>query len=152
MRGRGGRWPRPRSAPWHETLDGLREGFYDGAIDRAIAALYEELPIPDVYAAESLGERKGANFLRVLQSFADVASAGVVPLREWLDDVATRLVGRDDESESAIADETTDAVRVMSVHASKGLEFDGVFVPRLDWTRGGAASGTFAQETDAGGW
>ena len=133
------------------TLDGLREGFYDGAIDRAIAALYEELPIPDVYAAESLGERKVANFLRVLQSFADVASAGVVPLREWLYDVATRLVGRDDESESAIADETTDAVRVMSVHASKGLEFDGVFVPRLDWTRGGAASGTFAQETDAGG-
>lgn len=132
------------------TLEALRERFYDGAIDEALEALQEELPIPEVYAAEYLGERKVANFQRVVQSFADVASAGVVPLREWLDDVATRLVGRDDESESAIADETTDAVRVMSVHASKGLEFDVVFVPRLDWSRGGAQGSTLALEGDGG--
>ena len=36
-----------------------------------------------------------------------------------------------DEGESPLADETVDAVRILSVHKAKGLEFDVVVVPDL---------------------
>ena len=136
------------------TLKGLRGGLLDGPIDLWLESLLDQLPLLDLYAATWLGERKAANLSRVLRGFVEAATDGAVPLREWLEEVATRLVGRQEESESALADETTDAVRVMSIHASKGLQFDHVFVPRLDWRRrsgAGHTDGAEATSTD-GGW
>ncbi|MFT7626235.1 MAG: ATP-dependent helicase/nuclease subunit A, partial [Myxococcota bacterium] len=135
-----------------QTLEGLRVGLLDGPIDLWLEELLTRLPIPDLHATQYLGERKAANVLRVLESFCEAAVLGAVPLREWLEDVAQRLVGRQDESESALADETTDAVRVMSIHASKGLQFAHVFVPRLDWRKGGGANDEISLQQTPAGW
>ena len=122
------------------VLDELRGELLDGPVDRWLESLLHRLPLQALHASRYLGERKSANLLRVLRGFRDAAVSGAVPLGEWLEEVAQHLVGRHEESESALADDTTDAVRVMSIHASKGLQFDHVFVPRLDWHKSGGAA------------
>ena len=141
-----------RLATLVKTLSDLREALLTGPVDLWLEQVVERLPVPDVYASEYLGERKSANFLTVLSGFCDAAMEGSMPLQEWIDNVAGNLVGAQDESESALADETTDAVRIMSIHGSKGLQFDHVFVPRLDWQRSGGLSDEVSLTRGPSGW
>jgi len=141
-----------RVAVLARTIDELRTQLFDGPIDLWLETLMTRLPIPELHATEYLGERKSANLLRLLRGFCDAAVEGSVPLFEWLSVAASKLVGSRDESESALADETTDAVRIMSIHASKGLQFDHVFVPRLDWRKSGGDRDRISATLTAAGW
>ena len=140
-----------RAADLCGVLAELRGRLLDGPVDGLAETILERVPIPDLHACGYLGERKAANLLVVIRGFCDAAEDGDTPLGEWLDEVAEHLSGATVESESALADETTDAVRVMSIHGSKGLQFEHVLVPRLDWRRpGGAGDGTEVADTGRG--
>ncbi|HIA03418.1 MAG TPA: hypothetical protein EYN66_16170 [Myxococcales bacterium] len=114
-------------------LETLRQSLTQQAVSRWSEQLYSTIPITALYASQYLGERKAANFERVIQGFCQTLMAGVQPINEWLYDAQQRVMGGVEESESALADDTTDAVRIMSIHSSKGLEWEHVFVTRLDW-------------------
>lgn len=116
-----------------DVLDSLRESLATEPLHRWSERIHEQLPLWELYGTQYLGERKAANLQRVLRRFIQTALSGAMPLGQWLADEAEKLVGSREETESALADETTDAVRILSVHAAKGLQFDHVFVPRLDW-------------------
>jgi ATP-dependent helicase/nuclease subunit A len=130
----------------------LGHALIDQPIDIWPHRLLSTFPIRELYAAQYLGERKTANVLRVIHSFCDTLMSGVQPINEWLSDAAARLMGGVEQSESALADETTDAVRVMSIHASKGLEFEHVFVTRLDWNSSGPPSDKPYVKAGPDGW
>jgi ATP-dependent helicase/nuclease subunit A len=116
-----------------DVLDSLRESLATEPLHRWSERIHEQLPLWELYGTQYLGERKTANLQRVLRRFIQTALSGAMPLGEWLAEEAEKLVGAREETESALADETTDAVRILSIHAAKGLQFDHVFVPRLDW-------------------
>jgi len=134
------------------TIEGLREGFLRGPLDEWLELLHGELPLWELYGSQYLGERKVANIHRVLCGFVEMAIRGETSLADWLENEAQNLVGARNETESALSDDTTDAVRILSIHKSKGLQFDHVFVPRLDWTAGNTQHDNVGLIRRPGGW
>jgi ATP-dependent helicase/nuclease subunit A len=53
-------------------------------------------------------------------------------VRQFVDEISRRR-GDPDEMEPSLVDEANDAVRILTVHAAKGLEFDTVILPDLEF-------------------
>jgi ATP-dependent helicase/nuclease subunit A len=82
--------------------------------------------LDEVLSALPRGEQRVAN-LRKLLAIADRHNDARA-FRKWLDDAAEQELS---ESEAATFSEDDDAVRLLTVHASKGLDFPIVFVPEI---------------------
>lgn len=82
--------------------------------------------LDEVLAALPRGEQRVAN-LRKLLAIADRHNDARA-FRKWLDDASEQELS---ESEAATFSEDDDAVRLLTVHASKGLDFPIVFVPEI---------------------
>ncbi len=87
-----------------------------------------------VILAGSHGEQAYVNLRKFQEKVAELEQAGLTDLQSFLDYLAeiTRTSGR--ESEAQLTTEGEDAVKLLTVHASKGLEFPVVFV--VDGYRG----------------
>jgi ATP-dependent helicase/nuclease subunit A len=113
------------------TLAGLREDAprlgLEELIDRAITALGYDL------AALMLsgGPRRLANVRKLMRMARQYESAEGRDLRGFLDFVEESAGGSDREGEAATEAEEHEGVRVMTVHAAKGLEFPVVAVADL---------------------
>jgi ATP-dependent helicase/nuclease subunit A len=82
--------------------------------------------LEEVLAGLPRGEQRVAN-LRKLLAIAD-RHTDARAFRSWLDDASEQELA---ESEAATFSESDDAVRLLTVHASKGLDFPIVFVPEI---------------------
>ena len=80
----------------------------------------------EVLASLPRGQQRVAN-LRKLLAVADRHNDARA-FRKWLDDASEQELA---ESEAATFSEDDDAVRLLTVHASKGLDFPIVFVPEI---------------------
>lgn len=80
----------------------------------------------EVLSALPRGEQRVAN-VRKLLAIADRHNDARA-FRKWLDDASEQELA---ESEAATFSEDDDAVRLLTVHASKGLDFPIVFVPEI---------------------
>jgi ATP-dependent helicase/nuclease subunit A len=80
----------------------------------------------EVLAALPRGQQRVAN-VRKLLAVADRHNDARA-FRKWLDDASEQELA---ESEAATFSEDDDAVRLLTVHASKGLDFPIVFVPEI---------------------
>jgi ATP-dependent helicase/nuclease subunit A len=97
----------------------------------AITLIFERLPILELAAASLHGEQAVAN-LRKVRDMADaVVDRPYLTLTGFVDLMMTRLSEQPDEAESALAEESLDAVRVLTIHKAKGLEFPVVILPGL---------------------
>jgi len=82
--------------------------------------------LEEVLAGLPRGEQRVAN-VRKLLAIAD-RHVDARAFRTWLDEAAEQELS---ESEAATFSEEDDAVRLLTVHASKGLDFPVVFVPEI---------------------
>ena len=82
--------------------------------------------LDEVLAGLPRGEQRVAN-LRKLLAIADRHNDARA-FRKWLDDASEQELS---ESEAATFSQDDDAVRLLTVHASKGLDFPIVFVPEI---------------------
>jgi ATP-dependent exoDNAse (exonuclease V) beta subunit len=82
-------------------------------------------------ASTELGVQRLANMRQLVALAAEARQVGIGDCARFLEYVDAqrrfRKVG-----EASIADEATGAIRLMSIHASKGLEFDHVFFVKSD--------------------
>ncbi len=91
--------------------------------------------IASVYGAAADGERslRHVEHVRAIAFDYDQKLGGSV--RQFVDEIARRRHDPD-EMEPSLIDEAQNAVRILTVHAAKGLEFDTVILPDLDFPIG----------------
>ena len=77
------------------------------------------------------GLRRTANLLKLVRLAAEFEAHEGRDLRGFLDQASDRAALSDREAEAAVAAEDHAGVRIMTVHAAKGLEFDCVAVADL---------------------
>jgi len=94
--------------------------------------LVEELDYPAFLAVEDRSGRKSANLRKFIITARGLDEAGV-SLRDLIR--MLNNVGLDDEEQASIESEDTDAVKVMTVHKAKGLEFPVVIVGDTSWSQ-----------------
>jgi ATP-dependent helicase/nuclease subunit A len=104
-----------------------------------VEALYAETEVLATYALDPHGDQRVANLVRVLDTARALETAGRPTFRALVRWLAAQDATGYEESESPIAEEGDDVVRLMTVHAAKGLEFPVVILPDLEWERGPSA-------------
>ena len=114
-------------APHHGTITEL--------IDRVVATTNIEA----VYAAAADGDRsiRHLDHIRAIAFDFDHSSGGSV--RQFVNEISRRR-SEPDEVEPSLIDDDENAVRILTVHAAKGLEFDTVIIPDLTFSTGNSES------------
>jgi ATP-dependent helicase/nuclease subunit A len=92
-------------------------------LPEAVDLLFQQLPLLELAAASLHGEQAVANLLKVRQMAADLADRPNLTLNGFVELMLLRLDEQPEEAESALAEDTLDAVRVLTIHKAKGLEF-----------------------------
>lgn len=92
--------------------------------------VWQQLQIDAVLSLQENGQGKLGNIKKLQQLAVDFSNGKQGTLASWLEQINNimALGGR----ETAANIEADDAVTIMTIHKSKGLEFDTVFLPLLD--------------------
>jgi ATP-dependent helicase/nuclease subunit A len=109
---------------WHEASGrmGVRE---------LIDLIFREISALEIAQAGYHGEQAVANLLKLRAKAAEMETKAGCTLREFLDAAVLAVRDLEEEGESPLADETLDAVRILSIHKAKGLEYPVVILPDL---------------------
>ncbi len=98
--------------------------------DAAVRRVISDTSLPTLHACAFEGAQRIANLRKLQSTAAELGRDGKLSLLEILDAIEGQR-GSDPDGESPLADEGMDAVRILTVHAAKGLEGKVVFVPDL---------------------
>ena len=126
------------SGPWKmfiESLDAFRNASRQLTVTELIDHIVKTTGIEAVYGAT----RESARSLRHLEQVRAIAfsydqKAGG-SLRQFVEEIARR---RDvpEEVEPSLLDESSNAVRILTIHGAKGLEFETVILPDIEFSTG----------------
>lgn len=113
-------------------------------VSQLIDSIVEATNIEAVYAAcaDSGRSLRHLEHVRSIAFAYDQTNGGSV--RQFVDEIDRRR-NEPDEVEPALFDETRNAVRILTVHAAKGLEFESVILPDLQFGIQGADAFTVDQ-------
>lgn len=89
----------------------------------AVAQIFKVLPMYVLAATTFHGEQAVANLEKIHQVAEEMGEKGAATLREVIAELERRVKEVREEPESALDEETLDAIRVLSIHKAKGLEF-----------------------------
>lgn len=101
-------------------------------------SVFESTFVLETAAAGFHGEQAVANLLKLRETARAFESATGGTLAAFLQRIRTAMRDLEEEGESPLSDVEIRAVKILSIHKSKGLEFPVVFLPDLHrQTRGG---------------
>jgi ATP-dependent helicase/nuclease subunit A len=92
-------------------------------VGEAVALVFATLPVKLLAACYFHGEQAVANLDKLKQQAEALGREGLTTLKETIRQLQERVLDVKEEGESVLAEETVDAVRIMSIHKAKGLEF-----------------------------
>ena len=121
-----------------ETLGELRDMKDRVPIAQLIHRALERTGYDALLLAEFLGERKLANLHKLIEQARQFDAAGIFTLADFITQLAQFVARQPDEPLAATQPESINAVRLMSIHQSKGLEFPIVVVVDIDRPRRGS--------------
>jgi ATP-dependent helicase/nuclease subunit A len=129
-----GDWINPKAQAVRRLYAGLAE--LSETVPRvplpeAIDLLFDRLPVLEAAAASLHGEQAVANLLKVRRMAAALSDRPQLTLSGFVDVMTARLSEQPEEAESALAEESLEAVRVLTIHKAKGLEFPIVILAGL---------------------
>jgi ATP-dependent helicase/nuclease subunit A len=100
-------------------------------LDQAVQTVFDELPMLELAAASLHGEQAVANLLKVKETAASLTDRPGLTLTGFIELMVSRLDEQPEEAESPLAEDTSDAVQILTIHKAKGLEFPIVVLPGL---------------------
>ena len=100
-------------------------------VPELLARIGRRTRIAGTLAGTSRGGQALANLEKLMRMARAYEAQGFTGLHDFVARLR-RLVDEEKKEGQAAIDEQTDAVRIMTVHAAKGLEFPVVIIPRLD--------------------
>ena len=114
-------------APWapvalYRELSALSREIPERPVDEAVAEIFERLPIEAVAASGPHGDQAAANVGK-LARIAETLAAEGLSFSGLVDRLDRRVRDEVEEGDSPLVDEAVNAVKVLSVHKAKGLEF-----------------------------
>jgi ATP-dependent helicase/nuclease subunit A len=126
--------PNDTYAQFKTTLNSLRTAANHLTVAQLIDLVVRTSSIEAVYAAAADGTRslRHLEHLRGLAFGYDQRTGGSI--RQFVDEITHRRGGEPDEMEPSLVDEASNAVRILTVHTAKGLEFDTVILPDLEFS------------------
>jgi exodeoxyribonuclease V beta subunit len=115
---------------WLERFHGLREAYRAGGIMSLASFLLDACGVRERLLCLPDGERRLTNLLHcteLLHQFAQEGDDAIESLIAWLE---RRITGFTEDETALLRLETDDdAVRIATIHASKGLQYPLVFLP-----------------------
>ena len=120
-----------------ETLGELRAMKDRVPIAQLLHAALEKTGYDALLLAEFLGERKLANLHKLIEQARQFDATGIFTLADYITQLTQFVARQPDEPLAATQPESINAVRLMSIHQSKGLEFPVVVVVDVDRPRRG---------------
>lgn len=105
----------------------LRESFGTLNAKQWLEQVVRLFALPEIYGLRYLGERRTANVRKFLNGLQNALSDYNIRLQTWLRKQTTAHLQAREEGEGVLADENLNAVRILTVHQAKGLEFPVVF-------------------------
>ncbi len=97
-------------------------------VPRFLLKLYEKTRVLPFLYLKPQGDQKVANLIKVVDMARSLARQGLVTLRSFVEFLRKMESSEVEEGESPLAEESEDAVRIMTIHKAKGLEFPLVVV------------------------
>jgi ATP-dependent helicase/nuclease subunit A len=113
----------PTVAQLYETLARLNVETRTMPIGAAVAQVFDVLPVELLAACHFHGEQAVANLAKLKQLAEDLGRGGLITLKAAIRQLENRVLDVKEDGESVLAEENIDAVRIMSIHKAKGLEF-----------------------------
>jgi ATP-dependent helicase/nuclease subunit A len=89
----------------------------------AVSHIFASLPLKTLAACTFHGEQAVANLEKLRQQAELLGREGLTTLKQAIYELQQRVLDVKEEGESVLAEENLDAVRIMSIHKAKGLEF-----------------------------
>ncbi len=119
------RWvdlPRP-TLDLYQRLHGLHREVRFLEAGQAVERVFRELPLSVLAASTGAGQQAVANLEKIRVVAEETGAEGSGTLKDVVAELERRVLDRENEPESPLEEETLDAVRIMSIHRAKGLEF-----------------------------
>jgi len=105
------------------VIESLRRDCPMKPLPDALDLVFARLPVLELAAASLHGEQAVANLVKIREMAEDLVDDPDMTWEGFVALLAARINDPPKESESGLAEEARDALRVMSLHKAKGLEF-----------------------------
>lgn len=92
-------------------------------VGAAVSRIFASLPLKLLAACSFHGEQAVANLEKLRQQAEALGRNSLITLKEAIHQLRRSVLDVKEEGESVLAEENLDAVRIMSIHKAKGLEF-----------------------------
>ncbi len=119
-----------------KQLNMLRSFKTNNSVERLVRKVYDATDMLSIVSVFDNSERRAANLRQLLKYVAGFEGSGGGMLSDFLRYAESTLKNRDNNTftEAANAAESSNAVRLMTIHGSKGLEMPICFVAQLGVT------------------
>lgn len=100
-------------------------------LNSLIRIILEETGYWSVAASGNDGQQEIANLKKIIAVASDFYRQGLKSLYDFIDFLKTSIDTLEDESQAAVS-ENESSVKIMTIHQSKGLEFENIFLYRCN--------------------